>query len=93
MPASLASDWNIAPLNGLAQVKGRTDAALSNAPIHHFLLEAVQRFADRPAVVFREQGIRWTWAQLQAEAEARWPQVSSRWACAWVTAWASHQPR
>ena len=70
MPASLASDWNIAPLNGLAQVKGRTDAALSNAPIHRFLLEAVQRFADRPAVVFREQGIRWTWAQLQAEVDA-----------------------
>ncbi|MCB1975128.1 MAG: AMP-binding protein, partial [Burkholderiaceae bacterium] len=70
MPASLASDWNIAPLNGLAQVKGRTDAALSNAPIHRFLLEAVQRFADRPAVVFREQGVRWTWAQLQAEVDA-----------------------
>ena len=57
------------PLNGLSQVKGRTDAALSNAPIHRFLLEAVQRFADRPAVVFREQG-RWTWAQLQAEVDA-----------------------
>ncbi|NCU65049.1 AMP-binding protein [Acidovorax sp. 210-6] len=70
MTVALAPDWNIAPLNGLSQVKGRTDATLSEAPIHRFLLETVQRFADRPAVVFREQGVRWTWAQFQAEVDA-----------------------
>ena len=70
MTVALAPDWNIAPLNGLSQVKGRTDATLSEAPIHRFLLDTVQRFADRPAVVFREQGVRWTWAQFQAEVDA-----------------------
>ncbi|MBL8366004.1 MAG: hypothetical protein JNN14_12100, partial [Comamonas sp.] len=49
MTVALAPDWNIAPLNGLSQVKGRTDATLSEAPIHRFLLDTVQRFADRPA--------------------------------------------
>ncbi len=72
MPASLVTDWNIAPLNGLSQVKGRTDAALSDAPIHRFLLEAVERFADRPAVVFREQGIRWTWRAVRRPRSMRW---------------------
>ena len=84
MTASATPDWNIAPLQGLSQVKGRTDAVLSDAPIHRFLLDTVQRFPERPAVAFREQGVRWTWA--------RWRRASSRWACAWATAWASGRP-
>ena len=63
-------DWNLAPLAGLSQVKGRTDATLSEAPIGQFLADTVQRFPDRLAVVFREQNVRWTWAQLQAEVDA-----------------------
>ena len=70
MSASAAQNWNIAPLAGLSQVKGRQDATLCDEPIHRFLLDTVQRFADRPAVVFREQGVRWTWAQFQAEVDA-----------------------
>ncbi|NMM78981.1 AMP-binding protein [Acidovorax sp. SRB_24] len=70
MNASLVQDWNLAPLDGLSQVKGRSDAALSQATIAQFLAEAVQRFANRTAAVFREQGLRWTWAQLQAEVDA-----------------------
>ena len=70
MTASTAHDWNIAPLANLSQVKGRTDAVLSSLPIGQFLQETVQRFAQRPAVVFREQGLRWTWAQFQAEVAA-----------------------
>ncbi len=70
MTVSATSDGHIAPLHGLSQVKGRQDAALSDAPIHRFLLDTVQRFADRPAVVFREQGVRWTWTQFQAEVDA-----------------------
>ena len=42
MTVALAPDWNIAPLAGLSQVKGRTDATLSEAPIHRFLLDTVQ---------------------------------------------------
>jgi len=70
MTVSATSNGYIAPLHGLSQVQGRQDAVLSDAPIHRFLLDTVQRFADRPAVVFREQGVRWTWAQFQAEVDA-----------------------
>ena len=62
--------WNLAPLDGLSQVRGRQDAVLSQATIGQLLQQAVQRFADRPAVVLREQNLRWTWAQLQAEVDA-----------------------
>ena len=70
MTASTAPDWNIAPLAGLSQVKGRQDATLSSLPIGQFLQATVQRFADRPAVVFREQGVRWSWQEFQAEVDA-----------------------
>ena len=63
-------DWNLAPLAGLSQVKGRTDVTLSDAPIGQFLLDTVQCFPDRLAAVFREQNVRWTWAQFQAEVDA-----------------------
>ena len=65
-----APDWNLAPLAGLSQVKGRTDATLSDAPIGQFLVDTVQRFPNRLAAVFREQNVRWTWAQFQAEVDA-----------------------
>ncbi|MBY0455123.1 MAG: AMP-binding protein [Burkholderiaceae bacterium] len=70
MTASTASDWNIAPLAGLSQVKGRTDVQLSEATIGQFLTDTVQRFSQRPAVVFCEQNVRWSWAQFQAEVDA-----------------------
>ena len=61
---------NLAPVDGLSQVRGRQDAVLSQATIGQFLQQTVQRFADRPAVVLREQRLRWTWAQFQAEVDA-----------------------
>lgn len=70
MSALVAPEWNIAPQHGLSQVKGRTDATLSQATIAQFLADTVQRFAQQPAVVFREQGLRWSWAQFQAEVDA-----------------------
>ncbi|GAB3358652.1 AMP-binding protein [Giesbergeria giesbergeri] len=70
MTASVVQDWNIAPQHGLSQVKGRTDAALSEATIAQFLADAVRRFPDKLAVVFREQGVRWTWTQLQEQVDA-----------------------
>ncbi len=70
MTTPITPDWNLAPLAGLAQVKGRTDATLSQSTVAQFLAETVQRFADRPALVLREQGLRWTWAQFQAEVDA-----------------------
>jgi len=63
-------EGQLAPLHGLSQVRGRQDVALSQATIAQFLQQAVQRFADHPAVVLREQNLRWTWAQFQAEVDA-----------------------
>lgn len=63
-------DWSLAPQAGLSHVKGRSDAALSQDTIGQFLQATAQRFADRPAVVLREQNLRWTWAQFQAEVDA-----------------------
>ncbi len=58
------------PRDGLSQVRGTTEVPLSDATIHRLLAATVARFPDRPAVVFREQGIRWTWAQFLAEVDA-----------------------
>ena len=66
----VAVEPGIAPKDGLSQVQGRQDAVLSQATIGQFLQQAVQRFAERPAVVLREQNLRWTWAQFQAEVDA-----------------------
>jgi fatty-acyl-CoA synthase len=59
----------IAPQNGLSYVRGSTDVPLSEATIGRFLLDTVERFPDRPAVVFREQGIRWTWREFAEEVD------------------------
>ena len=59
----------IAPINGLSYVRGRTDVALSEATVGQFLRDTVARFPDRPAVVFREQGIRWTWREFADEVD------------------------
>ncbi|NLP61023.1 AMP-binding protein [Paraburkholderia sacchari] len=59
----------IAPKDGLSYVRGRTDIPLSNATIGAFLGETAQRFPERPAVVFREQGIRWTWREFAEEVD------------------------
>jgi fatty-acyl-CoA synthase len=59
----------IEPKDGLSYVRGSTDIPLSDATVGQFLLDTAQRFADRPAVVFREQGIRWTWKEFAQEVD------------------------
>ncbi|GAB6847163.1 AMP-binding protein [Paraburkholderia kururiensis] len=59
----------IEPKDGLSYVRGATDIPLSEATIAQFLLDTVERFPDRPAVVFREQGIRWTWREFADEVD------------------------
>jgi len=59
----------IAPTNGLSYVRGAADVPLSEATIGRFLLDTVHRFPDRPAVVFREQGVRWTWREFADEVD------------------------
>ena len=59
----------IAPINGLSYVRGGTEIALSEATIGQFLRDTAARFPERPAVVFREQGIRWTWREFADEVD------------------------
>ncbi|HSW05450.1 AMP-binding protein [Aquabacterium sp.] len=60
----------VLPITGLAHVRGRTDVPLLDTTVAQLLADTVARFGERPAVVFREQGLRWTWAQFAAEVEA-----------------------
>ncbi|WP_069264442.1 AMP-binding protein [Paraburkholderia nodosa] len=59
----------IAPKDGLSYVRGTSDVPLSDATLGTFLQETANRFPERPAVVFREQGIRWNWREFAAEVD------------------------
>ena len=59
----------IEPKDGLSYVRGSTAIPLSDATVGRFLCDTARRFADRPAVVFREQGIRWTWQVFLQEVD------------------------
>ncbi|SAL15467.1 AMP-binding domain-containing protein [Caballeronia cordobensis] len=59
----------IEPRDGISYVRGATDIPLSDATVARFLLETAGRFPDRPAVVFREQNIRWTWREFANEVD------------------------
>jgi fatty-acyl-CoA synthase len=50
-------------------VSGETSSTLLDITIPMQLKQTVARFGSRPAMVFREQGIRWTWADLDREAD------------------------
>src|SRR5471032_3489796 len=58
------------PIGGLSHVAGWTDIPLSNATIYGLLADTAKGYPDRPAVVFREHGIRWTWREFLAEVDA-----------------------
>ncbi|QTD93532.1 AMP-binding protein [Burkholderia anthina] len=57
------------PRDGLSIVRGRTDVPLSDAPVAALLRDTAARFPARPAVVFREQGIRWDWRTFAHEID------------------------
>ena len=59
----------IEPKDGLSYVRGTCDTPLSDATIGRLLRETAERVADRPAVVFREQGIRWSWREFDREVD------------------------
>ncbi|MCR4471573.1 MULTISPECIES: AMP-binding protein [unclassified Burkholderia] len=59
----------LVPKDGLSHVRGSTDVPLADVTIGQFLSETVRRFPQRPAVVFREQGIRWTWREFADEVD------------------------
>jgi fatty-acyl-CoA synthase len=69
MPETAHPSPEVAPRNGRSHVRGRTDLPLTTATIPALLAETVRRFGDRPAAVFVEQGVRWTWVQLAEEVD------------------------
>ena len=58
-----------APQGGLSQVFGGIDRPLDERTVSRLLDDTVARFGQRPAAVFREQHVRWTWCELQAEVD------------------------
>jgi fatty-acyl-CoA synthase len=58
-----------APRDGLSHVVGETAPALSDRTIGEWLDDTATRFPGRAACVFREQGVRWSWAQLRDESD------------------------
>ncbi|BDC39928.1 AMP-binding protein [Paraburkholderia terrae] len=59
----------IEPKDGLSYVRGSTDVPLSESTVGQFLFDTARRFPERPAVVFREQEIRWNWQEFQQEVD------------------------
>ncbi len=59
----------IEPRDNLSYVRGATDIPLSDATVSQHLLDTVSQFPERPAVVFREQNIRWTWREFANEVD------------------------
>jgi fatty-acyl-CoA synthase len=59
----------VRPCGGLSHVRGESDIELSSLTIPALLAQTADRFADRPAVCFREQGVRWNWREFAAEVD------------------------
>jgi fatty-acyl-CoA synthase len=56
-------------VTGLSYAKGPTDVALLDVTIGSALRQAASRWADGLALVSRHQGLRWTWAELDAAVD------------------------
>jgi fatty-acyl-CoA synthase len=69
MATQAAGGALITPQDGLSYVRGSSDVPLSEATVGQFLLDTARRFPDRPAAVFREQRIRWTWREFAEEVD------------------------
>jgi len=59
----------VEPADGLSHVAGSTAVPLSSATLPALLHDTAARWPGRPAVVFREQDVRWTWSQFAAEVD------------------------
>jgi fatty-acyl-CoA synthase len=70
MTQHTASDPGVTPRDGLSHVRGDTRAVLSEQSIPALLADTVAHFGDRPAVLFREQGVRWTWREFALQVDA-----------------------
>ena len=70
VPDAVTGPLGVCPVGGSSHVRGDVKVPLSELTIPQLLAQTVERFADRPAVIFREAGVRWTWRQFQQEVDA-----------------------
>ena len=57
------------PIRGLSHVRGRTEPELVSHTVGALLDRAVAAHGDRPAFVFVEHKLRWTWRQFSEEVD------------------------
>jgi fatty-acyl-CoA synthase len=57
------------PQKGIAYVRGDTQSALEYITISALLARTVEKYGAQPAVIFREQSIRWTWKELSNKVD------------------------
>jgi len=60
--------WSL-PVDGLSLVRGPIDSSLSDDTVYEVLAAAARRWPHRDAAVFVEQGVRWTWSELNQQVE------------------------
>ncbi len=58
-----------APRGGISHVVGASEPPLSELTIPAWLDATAERYPDRPACVFCEQGVRWTWRELREQSD------------------------
>ena len=70
MPSTAPKSADGRPVDGLSLVRGDADAPLSELTIPALLRDTAARHADRPAVLFCQQGVEWSWREFAAEIDA-----------------------
>ncbi|MFN3262203.1 MAG: AMP-binding protein [Pikeienuella sp.] len=65
----MGAEPGVRPIRGLSHVRGSTERPLIEATIPAFLAEVVRRHGERPAAVFRAEGVRWTYREFAAEVD------------------------
>jgi fatty-acyl-CoA synthase len=63
-------DALLAPRDNLSYVRGGGELPLSEQTVSQLLAATVDLWPDRPAVVFREQSVRWSWREFEAHVDA-----------------------
>ncbi|HYN62711.1 MAG TPA: AMP-binding protein [Rubrivivax sp.] len=69
MTPQTTADLGPMPRGGLSMVRGDSAAALSTRTIAALLAQTVADFGERPAVLFREQGVRWNWREFAVQVD------------------------
>ena len=62
--------FNPCPRNGMSYVVGDTEVPLAHVTVPALLEATGNRYPDAEAVVFREQGVRWTWRTFAEQVDA-----------------------